>query len=88
MAGSAMRGTWQTTDGGGGGGVLAVIAAVLLLGSGAASAIASALVVILIILGCTLALAVIGGIAWLVHQARQDRRGRPVAARPVCQATP
>ncbi len=34
MAGSAMRGTWQTTDGGGGGGgVLPVIAAVLLLGS-------------------------------------------------------
>ena len=43
---------------------------------------------ILIILGCTIALAAIGGIAWLVHQARQDRPGRPVAARAAYQLPP
>ena len=47
-----------------------------------------ALVMILIILGCTIALAAIGGIAWLVHQAHQDRPGRPVAARAAYQLPP
>ena len=78
-------GTWQTS---GGGLVLAVIVAAVLLGSGAASAIASALVTILIITGCTIALAVLGGIAWLVYRARQDRPGRPIAARPVYRLPP
>jgi hypothetical protein len=81
-----MRGTWQTTDSGGGPGVglvLAVIAAAVLIGSGAASAIASALVTILIITGCIMTLAVLGSIAWIVHRARQDRPGRPIAVRPV-----
>lgn len=86
-----MRGTWQTTDGGGGPGgglVLIVIIAALAIGSGAASAIASALVTILIITCCIMALAVLGVIAWIVHRARQDRPGRPIAVRPVYRIPP
>jgi hypothetical protein len=83
-----VRGTWQTTDSGGGGGlVLVVIAAVILAGSGAASAIASALVTLLIVIGALIVLAVLGGTAWLVHRARSDRPGRPIAA-PVMYPLP
>ena len=84
-----MRGTWQTTDGGGGGGlVLAVIAAAVLIGSGAASAIASALVTIAIVIGSIIGLAILGGIGLLVYRARQDRPGRPIAARQVYRLGP
>ena len=84
-----MAGQRHLADPGGGGGlVLAVIAAAVLLGSGAASAIASALVTILIIAAVVLVLAVAGGIAWLIYRARQDRPGRPIAARPVYQLPP
>lgn len=81
-----MRGTWQTTDGGSSGGVIvAVIVALIVVGSGAASAMARALVTILIIIGSIIGLAVLGGIAWLIWRARQDRPGRPIEARPVVQ---
>jgi hypothetical protein len=73
---------------GGGSLVLAVTAAALLIGSGAASAIVDALVMILIITGCTIGLAAVAGIAWLIYRARQDRPGRPIAARPVYQLAP
>lgn len=74
-----MRGAWYTTSGGGGGLGLAVIIAAVL----AASAITRALEVVLIILGSIIALAVTGGITWLVYPARQDRPRRPIAARAV-----
>jgi hypothetical protein len=80
-------GTWQTT-GGGGRLVLAVIAAAVLIGSGAASAIASALVTILIVIGSIIGLAVLGGIAWLVYRARQDRPGRPIVSPAVYRLPP
>lgn len=85
-----MRGTWKTTDSGGGGGlVLVVIIAALAIGSGAASAAVSAVVtIVLIVTGCVTGLAVLGAVAWLVHRARQDRSGRPVAAWPMVQAPP
>jgi hypothetical protein len=83
-----VRGTWQTTDSGGGGLVLVVIVAAVLVGSGAVSAIVHALVMILIIIGCTIGLAAVAGIAWLVHQARQDRPGRPISAPPMYQVPP
>ena len=83
-----MRGTWQTTGGSGGSGglVLAVvIVAAIALGSGAvsaaASAVASLLVTLAIVLGGVVTLAVLGGVAFLVWRARQDRPGRPIAAR-------
>ena len=82
-----MKGTWQTTDSGGGGGglVLVLIVAVVLIGSGAASAAASAvaslLVTLAIVLGVLVGLAVLGGVGFLVWRARQDRPGRPIAAR-------
>jgi hypothetical protein len=86
-----VRGTWQTTDSGGGM-VLAVIVVLVLLGSGAASAAASAiaslLVTLAIVLGSVIGLAVLGGIAWLVYGARQDRPGRPIAARVISQLPP
>lgn len=81
---------WSKCPGGGSGGsssglALAVIAAVVLIGSGAVSAAASAivslLVTIAIVLGSLLGLAVLAGIALLVHRARSDRPGRPIAAR-------
>lgn len=78
-------GTWKTTSGGGGGLALVVIVAVVLIGSGAASAAASAvaslLVTLAIVLGALIGLAVLGGIGFLVWRARQDRPGRPIAAR-------
>jgi len=88
-----MRGTWQTTGGSGGGLALAIIAAAVLIGSGAVSAAASALVTIAIIVGAVIALAVLGGIAWLVYRARSapapsDRPGRPVAAPAAHQLPP
>ena len=88
-----MRGTWQgsgtwQTASGGGRLVLVLIATAVLLGSGAASAIASALVTIAIITGSIIGLAVLGGIAWLVYRARQDRPGRPITARPVYRLPP
>jgi hypothetical protein len=83
-----VRGTWQTTSGGGGGLVLAVIAVAVLIGSGAAAAIASALVTIAIITGVVIVLAVAGVVALLVYRTRQDRPGRPIAARPVYQVGP
>ena len=73
---------------GGGELVLAVIAAAVLIGSGALSALASALTTILIITGCTIGIAVLGGIAFLVYRARQDRPGPPIAARPVYRLPP
>ena len=84
-----MRGTWQTTGSGGSGGgglVLAVvIVAAIALGSGAvsaaASAVASLLVTLAIVLGGVVTLAVLGGVAFLVWRSRQDRPGRPIAAR-------
>ena len=82
-------GTWKTTGGGSGGLVLIVIiAAAALLGSGAASAAASAIETIAIIIGCTIGLAVLGGIAWLVYRARSDRPGRPAAAPATYQLPP
>lgn len=89
-----MKGTWQTTGSGGGssGPALAVIVAVVLIGSGAvsaaASALASLLVTIAIVFGSVIGLAVLGGIAWLVHRARSDRPGRPIAARLMCPVPP
>ena len=80
-----MRGTWQTTYGGGGGLVLAVVAAAVLIGSGAASAAMSAIVTILIVIGSVIGAAALGGIAFLVYRARQDRTERPISARPVYQ---
>lgn len=84
-------GTWQTTSGGGGGGGLAVVVVIVVaavLGGGAASAIASALEVILIVIGSLIGLAVLGGIAWLVHRTRQDRPRRPIAAPVVYRLPP
>jgi hypothetical protein len=87
-----VRGTWQTTGSGSGGLVLVVIAAVVLIGSGTASAAASALtsllVTIAIIIGSVIALAILGGIAWLVYRARSDRPGRAIAAPVVSQLPP
>jgi hypothetical protein len=82
-----VNGTWKTT-GGGSGGLVLVLAAVILAGSGAASAAVSALVTILIITGSVIGAAVLGGIGWLVYRARQDRPGRPIAARPIVQLPP
>jgi hypothetical protein len=87
-----MKGTWQTTDsggsGGGGGGLVLVVivAAALLIGSGAASAIARALEVALIVGAVVAGLAVLGGIAVLVHRVRHVGAGRPIAAPMVVQA--
>jgi len=86
-------GTWQTSGGGGGLVLIVVIAAAAVLGSGAASAAVSALVTIAIITGAVIALAVLGGIAWLACRARSalapsDRPGRPAAARPVYKLPP
>lgn len=68
------------------------IATAVLIGSGAApaaaSAIASALVTIIVILGCLTGLAFLGGIARLVYRARQDGRGRPIAAPGPCGRYP
>ena len=83
-----MKGTWQTTDSGGGLVLAVIIAAAVLVGSGAASAIASALEVLVIVAGCTIMLAVLGGITWLIWRARQASPGRPIAARPVYQLPP
>ena len=84
-----MKGTWQTTDSSGSSGlVLAVIAAAVLIGSGALTAIVHAVVMILIMLGCTVALAVVGGIALLVYRTRSDALRRPIPARPVVQLPP
>jgi len=88
-----MRGTWQTTGGGGGRVLAVVIVAALAIGSGAASAAVSALEVIAIVLGAVIALAVLGGVAWLVYRARSapapsDRPARPLEARPVYQLPP
>ena len=85
-----MRGTWQTTGGSGGSGglVLAVIAAVVLIGSGALTAIVHALEVVVIVLGCTIALAAVGGIALLVYRTRQDRPGAVYSTRAVSQLPP
>jgi nitrate reductase NapE component len=91
-----MRGTWQTTDSGGSGGglVLAVIVVVVLIGSGAAaraaSAVASLLVTLAIVFGAVIAVAVLGGIGFLIWRARSERPGRPIAAavvRPLPPAT-
>lgn len=87
------RGTWQSSgtwqaNGPSGDLVLAVIVAAVLIGSGAAHAITSLLVTIAIVLGSTIGLAVLGGIAWLVYRARRNRPGRPSAARPVYQLPP
>lgn len=57
----------------GGGLVLGVIAALVLIASGAASTIARAAEVVLIV--CV----VIGGVAWLVHQARRERPGQAIS---------
>jgi hypothetical protein len=90
-----VKGTWQTTgsSGRGGGVVVAVIAAAWLIGSGALSAIVHALAVVIIILGRTVALAVLGGVAVLILRTRQDHAGAPIAGRVVSpaprpQATP
>ena len=77
-----MRGTWQTTGSSGSGVGLAILAAVL-IGSGALTTTVHAIEVILIVTGCTIALAVIGGIALLVYRARQNPPGRPIAAPPM-----
>ena len=69
----------------GGGLVLAVIAAAVLIGSGARVGDRRALAVILVIIGGIAVLAVAGGIAYVVHQARQDRRALTAAAPPVHQ---
>ena len=75
-----------------GGGLVLVVIAAVLIGSGAASAVASAiaslLVTIAIVLGSIIGLAALGGIGWFVYRARQDRAGRPIAARPVHQLPP
>src|SRR5439155_794610 len=86
-------GTWQTSGGGGGLVLVVVIIAALAIGSGAASAAVSALEVILIVLGAVIALAVLGGVAWLVYRTRSapapsDRPGRPLEARPVYKLPP
>jgi hypothetical protein len=85
-----MRGTWQTTGGSGPsvGVIVGVIAAAWLIGSGALATIVHAIAVVLIILGCTVALAVAGGIAVLILRARQDRPVAPIPARPVYQVPP
>ena len=46
------------------------------------------LVTIAIVLGSIIGLAALGGIGWFVYRARQDRAGRPIAARPVHQLPP
>jgi hypothetical protein len=51
-----------------------------LIGSGASSAITSTLVAVLVVIACTISLAVLGGIAWLVYRVRQitqDGRSPP-----------
>jgi hypothetical protein len=48
---------------------------------GAASAIARALEVVLMVLGYTIALAVFGGLAYLVHRARSGHSGLAITAR-------
>ena len=85
-----MRGTWQTTSSGPSGGLVLVpiIIVAALAGSGAASAIASTLVTILIIIGAVIALAVAGGIAWLIWRARSGRPVAPIPARPVSPLPP
>lgn len=88
-----MRGTWQgggtwQTSGLSGRLVLAVIVALVLIGSGALTAIIHALVAILVILASLIGLAVLGSIALLVYQTRQDRPGRPTTALPIVQVPP
>ena len=82
-----MRGTWQTTGSRGSDVGLAILAAVL-IGSGALTTIVHAIEVILIVTGCTIALAVVGGIALLVYRARQNPPGRPIAAPPMSRLAP
>lgn len=87
------RGTWQgsgtwQTSGGGGGGALALIVAAVLIGSGAVAAVVRALELILVILGCAAGLTIVLCVAWAIWQARQDRPGRPIEARPVVQLPP
>ena len=59
-----------------------------LIGSGVSSAITGTLAAVLVVIACTIGLAVLGGIAWLVYRVRQDHPGRPIAARPVYQLSP
>ena len=48
----------------------------------------SAIVTILIVIGSVIGAAALGGIAFLVYRARQDRTERPITARPVYQLPP
>jgi hypothetical protein len=68
-----MRGEWYTTTSGGSGGRLIAAVVLVLLGSGAGARLSAALVAVLIALAVMLALAVVGGVAWLVYRARQER---------------
>lgn len=88
-----MKGTWQTTGSEPSWGLILVVIVVLIVaGSGAASAIASAvtglLVTLAIVLGSVIFLVVVGGIAWLIWRARQDRPARPIALKAIVQPPP
>jgi hypothetical protein len=70
-----MRGTWQTTDSGSGNiaPVVAIIAAAAVIGSGAVSAIVHAIAIVIVVIGCTIALAIVGLVAGAVMVLRQGR---------------
>jgi hypothetical protein len=70
-----MKGTWQTTGGGSGNiaPTVAIIAAAVVIGSGAVSAIVHAIAVVIVVIGCTIALAIVGLVAGAVMVLRQGR---------------
>ena len=78
-----MRGEWYTTTSGGSGGRLIAAVVLVLLGSGAGARLSAALVAVLIALAVMLALAVVGGVAWLVYRARHERPAVTYRAEPL-----
>lgn len=65
-----------------------MIAVVVILAGSGGAAIASAVETVLIVLGSVIGLAVAGVVGLLVHRARQDRPGRPIAAPVMYQLPP
>jgi hypothetical protein len=88
-----MRGTWQgsgTWQTGGGPDLAGLIGVVVLvvIAVTVAEFIAAYIWWIVGIGAAVILLAAAGGITYLVHRARQDRSGRPIAGRPVYPVPP